>query len=148
MLTPEELEYYRSQIASEPANANGDFPDGKDRYDPTVFNRYVTSSKITPEQARQIYLDPRTYAEIKKAMGLDISIQAICLIKTGKNWRHVTGHLDPPELSRRLTKEEVLQIFYSEGSNVAIAKQFNISKHTVRAIKARFIHKDITKRPS
>ena len=148
MLTKEEIEAYRTQLASIPADNTGNFPDGEDRPDPGFCTRWVTSNKISAEQAKEIYLDQsRTYKEIKEAMNLPISIQAICLIKTGKNWRHVTCHLDPPEKHRRLTKEEVLQIFYSEGSNVAIAKRFNVSKHTVRSIKARVNHKEITERP-
>lgn len=148
VLTKEEVEKYRREIVSEPADACGDFPNGEDRPDPGLCTRWVTSNKISAEQAKAVYLDRgHTLQEIKDAMNLPISVQAISMIRTGRNWRHVTTRLDPIGIKRRLTKEEVLQIFYSEGSNVQIAGQFNVSKHTVRAIKCRFIHKEITKRP-
>jgi hypothetical protein len=45
------------------------------------------SAKLTAEQAREIFVDPRRYREIAKSFG--VSRAAVSAIKTKRNWRHL-----------------------------------------------------------
>lgn len=57
------------------------------------------SSKLTPEQVRAIYLDPRTNVEIGKAYGIASSLAS--LIRLRRLWADYTNDL--PDMSRRKT---------------------------------------------
>lgn len=50
-------------------------------------------SKLTEEQVREIYQDPRMYTVIAKQYG--VGSDMISRIKSGRNWGHVTGATPP-----------------------------------------------------
>lgn len=132
MLTEEEIAKYRSGLSPQSMV--------------DVENVSFHKKKLTPADVLQIYSDSRTYNEIIESFDFTISRATISHIKTGKTWNEVTHH-NANQRPVRLSREEILQIFYGCGSMEQLAQQFGVHKNTIWKIKMRKLHAHITRRP-
>ena len=96
---------------------------------------------ITAEQALMVLEDQRSHADIAESFG--ITKGAVMNIKSGKNWRHITGGrmdrrghaIGSRAGGAKLTDEAVRQIRRERGTQRAIAARFGVCQMTVSLIK-------------
>lgn len=109
-----------------------------------IYGEAHAFSHISEEQAKAIYVDPRTHEVIAEQYGCAPS--TVGAIKAGRNWRHVTGHRPLPpgtpgqrgdkHHNAKLTPEMVLEIYASGEPQIRLAERFGCSRATICYIKS------------
>jgi hypothetical protein len=81
-----------------------------------------------------------------KALSLIHGVAKSCIqaIKEGKSWSAVTGKVYKKKYDL-LTDEQVIQIFYSSGTNKEIASKFGITHEHVGRIKKKVVRLSLTR---
>ena len=89
-----------------------------------------------------IFNDPLPNNQLVKKYGVDK--HTVSNIKVGKTYGDITGKQYTKRKKATTDKDKVLAIFNAEGTNVDIAKQFDVSHKLVSKIKTGLRHSQIT----
>jgi transposase len=104
------------------------------------YNVAQKLDEVKVRKIKQLLIDGMPQVEIAQLFSVNYS--TIYDIRVGKTWKHIKIENEaaiPKLLSRRLTENEAGQIKQLVLGNIhsvqAIAKMFNVSDNTIRAIK-------------
>ena len=115
--------------------------------------------RFTKSEIMEIFVDTRKYREIANAY--NCSVRSITNIKNQRQHKSITEELkveddshvskvrkrasrNARETNRKLSDEQVLEIYLSEDSSQSLSERFNISIRTVYSIRAGITWADIT----
>lgn len=99
------------------------------------------SNKLNNDQVLYIFTSTVPVKELAVKFGVCKS--SITNIKKGYTWAHITGK--QYQKAKRLTKQEILDIFNSPDKNAIIAKRYGLKTEQVYKIKTGWVWKSITK---
>ena len=101
-------------------------------------------SKLSEQDVLYIYNSTESIKSLCGKFGIGSS--QINLIRNNRSWQHITNGL--PKKSghgRRLSKEDVVDVFYSKENRKVISEKYGINKDQVWKIKTKQAWKEITK---
>jgi hypothetical protein len=97
-------------------------------------------AKLTDEQAIFIFNSKLKYRELAKMF--NVTGTAICCLKRGVTWSHVTGKVFKPQ---KIKNELAIEIFNEQGlTNREVAEKYKVPESTVYNIKRGFTFSDAT----
>lgn len=102
---------------------------------------------LNKELVQEIYISTKTPKELMEIY--DVSKSQISSIRNDKMYTSITKHLSQPirqKINRddMLTKEQVIDIYYSEEKRKYLAKIYNVHPVTISRIKNRINYTEIT----
>lgn len=100
------------------------------------------TSKLTEDQVIEIRNSDESLRVLADRFG--VSESSVGEARRGKTWTHLPPATKKVNCTRRLTDEQVKQIFLAAGTNRAIGEAFGCSESFVRKIKSRKVHRAIT----
>lgn len=98
-------------------------------------------SRLVNDQVLYIFNSNLSYRELALKHG--VTTAHISMIKTGKQWAHITGKIWQAKEIRRLTPKEVLDIYNDHGTYRELGEKYNVSFSVVESIKNKKSHSKI-----
>ena len=104
----------------------------RENADDRIDNPDDTMVKLSREDILSI---AKTKGSLQKvARQYKTTVSTVSNIRVGKSWASITGIKREPT-KKRLTKEQVIEIFHAEGRHEDIAKKFGLTRSHITEIK-------------
>lgn len=100
-------------------------------------------AKLKEENVLDIFRSSTTPNEL--AEKYKVSAATVNDIKRGERWGHLTGKKYEKQNVKRLKEEEVVAIFYENGTYRGLGKKYGVAFSVIQEIKKGTSHKKITK---
>lgn len=98
--------------------------------------------KLNKEEVIEVYYSKENYNVIEKRY--NITHSTIARIKTGQLYKHLTGGIENRSRSKRLTKQDIVDIYKSKEKTCILCARYNTKEHTVQRIRNGENYKNIT----